>query len=83
MASEGAAKISDEMLVEKIKLGEYSAFEELVTRYQGRVYGLVYRLTRNTMDAEDALQDVFLQVYQKIKDFRGESAFSSKRVHKQ
>lgn len=77
MASEEAGKISDERLVEKAKLGDYSAFEELVARYQGRVYGLAYRLTRNTMDAEDALQDAFLQVFQKITDFRGESAFSS------
>ncbi|MBI1747531.1 MAG: sigma-70 family RNA polymerase sigma factor [Acidobacteria bacterium] len=77
MASEEAAKVSDATLVEKVKLGDYRAFEELVTRYQRRAYGLAYRLTSNATDAEDVLQEVFLQVYQKIGDFRGESAFSS------
>ncbi len=69
--------MSDEILVERVKRGDYLAFEELVAKYQNRVYGLAFRLTRNKMDAEDALQDVFLRVYQKIKDFRGESAFST------
>ncbi len=77
MASPETPKMSDEILVEKVKHGDYLAFEELVVRYQNRVYRLAYRLTKNKMDAEDVLQDIFLQVYQKIKDFRGESAFSS------
>ncbi len=77
MASPETPKMSDEILVERVKRGDYLAFEELVVKYQNRVYGFAYRLTRNRMDAEDTLQEVFLQVYQKIKDFRGESAFSS------
>ncbi|MBI1746744.1 MAG: sigma-70 family RNA polymerase sigma factor [Acidobacteria bacterium] len=77
MPLEPVANRSDTTLVEKAKIGDHVAFEELVTRYQRRVYGLAYRLTSNTAEAEDVLQEVFLQVYQKINNFRGESAFYS------
>jgi len=69
---------SDGELVRRLKeSGDAAAFEELVSRYEAKVYHLALRLTGNQQDAEEVLQDTFLQVYNKIKTFRGEAAFSS------
>jgi len=64
-------------LVELVKTGDHAAFNELVKRYEGKVYQLALRLTGNEMDAYDVIQDVFLSVFQKIHTFRGHAAFSS------
>ncbi|MGA2955476.1 MAG: sigma factor [Thermodesulfobacteriota bacterium] len=49
--------ISDPVLVEKIKTGDYQAFESLVNRYESKVYRLAIRMLRNPEDAEDAIQE--------------------------
>jgi RNA polymerase sigma-70 factor, ECF subfamily len=64
-------------MVEKAKQGDVSAFADLYTLYKIPVYNLCLRLTRDVMDAEDLTQEVFLQVYRKVKTFRGEAAFGS------
>jgi RNA polymerase sigma-70 factor (ECF subfamily) len=69
--------ISDPILIEKIKSGDYQAFEALVTRYESKVYRLAIRMLRNPQDAEDALQDIFLQVHRGLPGFEGRSAFST------
>ena len=71
------SKTSDQTLVEKVKDRDQEAFAELVNRYENRCYRLAVKLTGNEMDAEEVLQDVFLNVYHKIDTFRGDSAFSS------
>jgi RNA polymerase sigma-70 factor (ECF subfamily) len=48
-----------------------------VARYQAKVYRLARRLTGNAADAEEALQDTFLQVYRKLPGFRAEARFST------
>jgi len=68
---------SDQALVEKAKAGDYQAFEALVNRYEGKVYRLSMRMLRNQEDAEDALQEAFLQVYRGLKGFEGRSSFST------
>ena len=68
---------SDQALVEKAKTGDYQAFEALVNRYEGKVYRLAMRMLRNQEDAEDALQEAFLQVYRGLKGFEGRSTFST------
>lgn len=69
---------SDKELVHRLKeSGDLAAFEELVNRYEAKVYHLALRLTGNREDAEEVLQDTFLQVYEKIRTFREEAAFSS------
>jgi RNA polymerase sigma factor (sigma-70 family) len=57
--------------------GDLSAFEGLYRSYHRRVYGLCLRMTRNASDAEDLTQNVFLQLFRKLKTFRGESSFST------
>ena len=69
--------ISDQALVEKAKRDDYQAFEALVNRYEGKVYRLAMRMLRNQEDAEDALQESFLQVHRGLKGFEGRSTFST------
>ncbi len=69
--------LQDQALIEKINAGDYQAFESLVNLYEGKVYRLAIRMLRNQEDAEDALQETFLQVYRGLKSFEGRSNFST------
>jgi RNA polymerase sigma-70 factor (ECF subfamily) len=68
---------SDLDLIEEFRKGEQGSFEELLSRYSSKVFSLASRLTRNTEDAEEVLQDVFVTVHRKIAGFEGKSSFSS------
>jgi RNA polymerase sigma-70 factor, ECF subfamily len=57
--------------------GDARAFEHLYRLHSQRVYALCVRLARDPVEAEDFMQEVFLQLFRKIHTFRGESAFSS------
>jgi RNA polymerase sigma-70 factor (ECF subfamily) len=67
----------DEVLVEKSKKGDLDAFEELVRRYEGKVYNMAYRFMGNHADAGDLAQEGFIRLYQALPGFRGESSFST------
>ena len=67
----------DTTLVERVRGGDKSAFEDLMLRYEDKVYRLAIGMMKNREDALDAVQDAFLNVYRKIDTFRGESAFST------
>ena len=69
--------LQDQTLIDKINGGDFQAFEALVNRYEGKVYRLAMRMLRNQQDAEDALQEAFLQVYRGLKSFEGRSNFST------
>jgi len=69
-AAEGA-------LIARARAGDMSAFEQLYRRHVGRVYALCVRLTRDPFLAEDVTQEVFLQAWRKLPEYREESAFSS------
>jgi RNA polymerase sigma-70 factor (ECF subfamily) len=71
------AETSDKFLIEKIKAGDFGFFEALVNRYEGKVYRLALRMLRNQEDAEDALQETFLQVHRGLKDYEGRASFST------
>jgi RNA polymerase sigma-70 factor (ECF subfamily) len=68
---------SDDRLIARLRGGDDDAFDELVARYQDKVYGLALRLSGNPSDAEEILQDTFLQVYRKLDQFRAEARFST------
>ena len=57
--------------------GNAPAFEFLYQLHSRRVYALCLRMVGNPADAEDLMQEAFLQLYRKIATFRGESAFST------
>jgi RNA polymerase sigma-70 factor (ECF subfamily) len=61
MAAPAAA--TDEALAERFQRGDARAFEALVERYHRPIYHFAYRLLGRAEDAEDATQDVFIQVY--------------------
>ncbi len=70
-------KLSDKELVENLLKGNQQAFMEIIERYSQKVHNLAMRITRNSEDTEEVLQDVFVTVYKKIDKFEGKSAFSS------
>lgn len=59
-------------LVRQLKCRSTEAFDELLDCYQGPVFGFVYRLLDHSADAADVTQEVFLKVFRKIDDFRGD-----------
>lgn len=69
--------ITDDELVKRAREGDNEALEELVTRYEVRVYNLVFRMLGNREDAEDALQDTFMNVIRALSRFEARSSFST------
>ena len=65
----------DRRLIAECLGGRRTAFEELVRRYQDRLYNTVYRLVDNAEDAQDVVQDAFLSAYQALDRFKGDSQF--------
>jgi len=70
-----AAESSDEQLVAAALGGDSGAFGELAARHKTRVFGLVSRFAGNAADLEDICQDVFIQAYFNLRQFRRESPF--------
>jgi len=71
-----AALAKDEaLLVTEAKTGSYAAFEELVNRYEKKIYRLGLNITGSPEDAEDVLQETFLKAYTHLPEFREDSRF--------
>jgi len=62
-------------LVRRAKSGDTSAYSELVTKYEGKVFRLAKNITQNDEDAEDVLQDAFLKAYEHLDNFQEQSKF--------
>jgi RNA polymerase sigma-70 factor (ECF subfamily) len=69
------AESSDDQLVSAALRGEQAAYGELAARHKSRVFGLVSRFAGNGADLEDICQDVFIQAYFNLRQFRRESPF--------
>ena len=65
----------DEDLVLRSQQGDVRAFDQLVQRYHGKIYGLTYNMTSNREDAEDLTQEVFVKAFEALPRFRGNSSF--------
>ena len=65
---------ADAVLVARCKDNDLTAFDQIVERYQHRIYGYVRRLVSNETDAEDITQDVFLRALMSLHNFRQESS---------
>jgi RNA polymerase sigma-70 factor, ECF subfamily len=63
--------------IRRAQAGDAAAFEHLYQLHGRRVYALCLRMVSNPADAEDLMQESFLQLFRKIATFRGESAFST------
>jgi RNA polymerase sigma-70 factor (ECF subfamily) len=70
-------KLSDRELVELARKDDTTAFTVLVDRHQRQIYRLAQRMMGNDADAEEVLQEAFLNAYEKLNEFRGDSAFNS------
>src|SRR5882672_7253739 len=67
----------DAALVAGAKTGDARAFELLVQRHKGKIFLVVQRMTRNREDSEDVVQQSFQKAFVHLKDFQGESLFST------
>ncbi len=63
------------LLVEKAREGDLGAYDELVRRYQERIYATVYHMTANHEDANDLAQEAFIKAFQALRTFKGGSSF--------
>lgn len=65
----------DRKLIKDCLQGQTSAFGELVSRYQDRLFNAVYRLLGHPEDALDVVQEAFLHAFQSLNSFKGDSEF--------
>lgn len=68
---------SDTELVEAINAGRHDLFQDLVKRYENKLYNFGLRMCGDTRDAEDMVQETFLNVFKYLKDFRYETKFKN------
>jgi RNA polymerase sigma-70 factor, ECF subfamily len=75
--SNAAAVVTDEDLVARARTKDFTAFEELVDRYEDKIFRLAFRFVRNETEAKEIVQDTFLLVWRKLDTFKGDSQFGS------
>lgn len=69
------ADIDDLTLVKRAQNEDMAAYDELIRRYQERVYATVYNMTSNHEDANDLTQEAFIKAYRALKTFKGDASF--------
>jgi RNA polymerase sigma-70 factor (ECF subfamily) len=67
----------DEALVARVRQGDLGAFETLYRKHSATIFGLTLRLLQNRADAEDLVQEIFLQAYDRLSSFEGRAAFGT------
>lgn len=70
-------ELSDEELVQLVKVGNVEPFDELVRRHEVKIHNLCYKMLKNYDDAKDMAQETFLKAYRSIKNFDGRSRFTT------
>lgn len=66
---------TDEELVRIVVGGDVDCFEELIIRYQPRVFGIARKYFRNESDAEDVVQTIFTKTFKKLSSYKGTAPF--------
>jgi RNA polymerase sigma factor RpoE len=73
---ENKARAAEDLaLVTRAKQEDAAAYDELIRRYQERIYATVYHMTSNHEDANDLTQETFIKAYRALKSFKGDSSF--------
>jgi len=73
---ENKARAAEDLaLVNRAKQEDSAAYDELIRRYQERIYATVYHMTSNHEDANDLTQETFIKAYRALKSFKGDSSF--------
>src|SRR6266702_6241419 len=76
LSSDSASAQPDELtLVRRARQGDLGAYDELVRRYQERIYATLYHMTSNHEDANDLAQEAFIKAFHALKSFKGGSSF--------
>jgi RNA polymerase sigma-70 factor, ECF subfamily len=70
-------KSDDKESIARVLEGDYDAFEDLVENYQGRIYRHLRKMVKDNQQAEDLLQETFLNAYKGLSGFSGASSFST------
>ncbi len=69
--------LDDQMLITRAQGGDRSAFNALIRKHETRAYQYAFRLTRNPEEAADIVADGFVRVHNALKNFKGQSAFTT------
>ena len=69
--------IDEKALLERLRKGDESGFEEIVREHTGKLVGLAWRLVGTREDAEELAQEAFLRLHRSLPDFRGDSLIST------
>ena len=77
MTAKTEAIPSDDLLINRIKAGDMSAYNEMVVRYYDRIFARVSQLLKNKQDAEEVTQDAFIRAHRGLENFRGDASFST------
>jgi RNA polymerase sigma-70 factor (ECF subfamily) len=67
----------DFAVIQQCRKGDVEAFEDIVRKYQRKMFNISYRMTGDYNEAAEVVQDAFLSVYRNIKGFKGKSKFST------
>jgi RNA polymerase sigma-70 factor (ECF subfamily) len=67
--------VEEAELVQRARKGDLGAYDQLVQRYQERIYATIYHMTSNHEDANDLAQEAFIKGFQALKSFKGGSSF--------
>jgi RNA polymerase sigma-70 factor (ECF subfamily) len=76
-ASSSGVLPSDDELIARARAEDFAAFEELLGRYEDKVFRLAFRILRNETDAKEILQETFVSIWRKLDTFKGDSQFGS------
>jgi len=68
-------QVDERTLVLRAKEGDLFAYDDLVRRYQERIYATIYHMTANHEDANDLAQDTFIKAFRALNSFKGDSSF--------
>jgi len=68
-------RAEEELIVHRAQKGDLAAYDELVRRYQERIYATIYHMTSNHEDANDLAQESFIKAFQALRSFKGGSSF--------
>lgn len=77
MSKQSEKTAADQALIDRFRGGDNRAFEEVVSQYWDRIFARAFQLLNNREDAEEVTQDTFIRARRGIKNFRGESSFST------
>lgn len=73
--SQDIREAREESLVRRARRGDLKSYDELIRRYQERIYATIYHMTSNHEDANDLAQESFIKAYQALPSFKGGSSF--------